>query len=251
MMAALDEVPKDRIFRAFDVHLEEAHSADPGDEIRQPHRLHAREAGRVDIVLGGDQRRAVRPGEAAPFSVKVEIGFAIAIPDRLGDAGDVGQVPGGEAELGEGVGVGLERVHFGPAAGEFERINADIGAGVDDDVSGPDPPEVARELDLVEPMPAEAFSQRDFHGGGQGTRRGRGKTAAVGLASGALSNDMAAMYDFKIEAADKPALYRELNAAAESLTDGEPDGIANMANVAALLWESLPELNWAGFYCNG
>lgn len=56
------------------------------------------------------------------------------------------------------------------------------------------------------------------------------------------------MYDFKIDAADKPALYRELTAAAEALTAGEPDGIANMANVAALLWEALPELNWAGFY---
>src|SRR5919199_6617014 len=58
------------------------------------------------------------------------------------------------------------------------------------------------------------------------------------------------MYDFRIEAADKPSLYRELIAAADSLTDGEPDPIANMANVAALLWESLPELNWAGFYRN-
>ena len=58
------------------------------------------------------------------------------------------------------------------------------------------------------------------------------------------------MYDFKIEAADKSALYREMNAAAASLTDGEPDAIANMANIAALLWETLPELNWAGFYRN-
>jgi GAF domain-containing protein len=58
------------------------------------------------------------------------------------------------------------------------------------------------------------------------------------------------MYDFRIDAADKPALYRELNAAADSLTDGEPDSIANMANVAALLWETLPDLNWAGFYRN-
>jgi L-methionine (R)-S-oxide reductase len=58
------------------------------------------------------------------------------------------------------------------------------------------------------------------------------------------------MYDFKIEAADKPALYRELIEAADALTAGEPDPIANMANVAALLWESLPDLNWAGFYRN-
>jgi L-methionine (R)-S-oxide reductase len=58
------------------------------------------------------------------------------------------------------------------------------------------------------------------------------------------------MYDFRIEAADKPSLYRELIAAAEALTAGEPDGIANMANVAALLFESLPDVNWAGFYRN-
>jgi L-methionine (R)-S-oxide reductase len=58
------------------------------------------------------------------------------------------------------------------------------------------------------------------------------------------------MYDFKIEAADKTGLYRELIEAADALTAGEPDAIANMANVAALLWEALPDLNWAGFYRN-
>ena len=58
------------------------------------------------------------------------------------------------------------------------------------------------------------------------------------------------MYDFRIEAAGKPELYRELVEAADALTAGEPDGIANMANVAALLWESLADLNWAGFYRN-
>ena len=58
------------------------------------------------------------------------------------------------------------------------------------------------------------------------------------------------MYDFRIEAASKSQLYRELIDAADALTAGEPDGIANMANVAALLWESLPDLNWAGFYRN-
>ncbi len=58
------------------------------------------------------------------------------------------------------------------------------------------------------------------------------------------------MYEFRIEAADKPELYRQLVEAADALTDGEPDAIANMANVAALLWESLPDLNWAGFYRN-
>ncbi|MEA3061373.1 MAG: L-methionine (R)-S-oxide reductase [Sphingomonadales bacterium] len=58
------------------------------------------------------------------------------------------------------------------------------------------------------------------------------------------------MYDFRIEVAEKGALWRELTAAADALTLGEPDAVANMANVAALLWDSLPELNWAGFYRN-
>jgi GAF domain-containing protein len=58
------------------------------------------------------------------------------------------------------------------------------------------------------------------------------------------------MYDFKIETEDKAELYRQLIEAADALTDGEPDSIANMANISALLWESLPELNWAGFYRN-
>jgi len=58
------------------------------------------------------------------------------------------------------------------------------------------------------------------------------------------------MYDFRIAAADKPALYRELAQWLESLVAGEPDPIANMANAAALIWESLPDLNWAGFYRN-
>ena len=58
------------------------------------------------------------------------------------------------------------------------------------------------------------------------------------------------MYDFKIEAADKATLYRDLASALEGLTSGEPDPIANMANAAALIWETLPDLNWAGFYRN-
>jgi GAF domain-containing protein len=56
------------------------------------------------------------------------------------------------------------------------------------------------------------------------------------------------MYDFRIEAADKADLWRQIGDAAAALTAGEPDPIANMANVAALIWEALPDLNWAGFY---
>ena len=58
------------------------------------------------------------------------------------------------------------------------------------------------------------------------------------------------MYDFKIEAADKPTLYRDLALALEALIGVETDPVANMANAAGLIWESLPDLNWAGFYRN-
>ena len=57
------------------------------------------------------------------------------------------------------------------------------------------------------------------------------------------------MYDFRPDPAQpKPELYRELVDAARAVTAGEPDAIANMANVAALLWQFVPQLNWAGFY---
>jgi GAF domain-containing protein len=58
------------------------------------------------------------------------------------------------------------------------------------------------------------------------------------------------MYDFKIHAADKADLWRQIEESAAALIAGEPDPIANMANVAALIWEALPDLNWAGFYRN-
>ena len=58
------------------------------------------------------------------------------------------------------------------------------------------------------------------------------------------------MYDFKIEAADKPTLYADLASALQGLVEGEPDGVANMANAAALIWDSLPDVNWVGFYRN-
>lgn len=46
----------------------------------------------------------------------------------------------------------------------------------------------------------------------------------------------------------KPEAYRELLEQARGLLEGERDAIANAANLAALLWHSVPELNWAGFY---
>ncbi|AOR78678.1 GAF domain-containing protein [Novosphingobium resinovorum] len=57
------------------------------------------------------------------------------------------------------------------------------------------------------------------------------------------------MYDFAADAdLPKPELYSALARAADALVQGEPDPIANMANLAAVIWQFLPDLNWAGFY---
>ena len=57
-------------------------------------------------------------------------------------------------------------------------------------------------------------------------------------------------YDFKIAAADTVTMYRDLASALEGLVTGEPDPIANMANASALIFETLPDVNWVGFYRN-
>ena len=56
------------------------------------------------------------------------------------------------------------------------------------------------------------------------------------------------MYQFDIAAGSKAERYRDLHAALDALTAGEADAVANMANAAALMWQYLPDLNWAGFY---
>ncbi|MBS0476810.1 MAG: GAF domain-containing protein [Proteobacteria bacterium] len=57
------------------------------------------------------------------------------------------------------------------------------------------------------------------------------------------------MYAFAPDPAlSKPDLYRELAEAAGALVAGEPDPVANMANAAALVWQFVDRLNWAGFY---
>ena len=43
-------------------------------------------------------------------------------------------------------------------------------------------------------------------------------------------------------------LYRDLGRQLQSLIEDEPDRIANAANMVALLYHGLPDLNWAGFY---
>ncbi len=51
-----------------------------------------------------------------------------------------------------------------------------------------------------------------------------------------------------IVATDKPGLYAELAEQARGLLHGEHDRIANAANFAALVWASVPGINWCGFY---
>lgn len=46
----------------------------------------------------------------------------------------------------------------------------------------------------------------------------------------------------------KPEQYAQLLDQARALVHGEPDRIANAANLSALLFNALPDLNWAGFY---
>jgi GAF domain-containing protein len=57
-------------------------------------------------------------------------------------------------------------------------------------------------------------------------------------------------YDFRIAAADAATMYRDLASALEGLLAGETDAIANMANASALIFETLPDVNWVGFYRN-
>jgi len=56
------------------------------------------------------------------------------------------------------------------------------------------------------------------------------------------------MYNYNIDNRNKKSLYDDLYNACDAITDGEQDAIANMANIAALLWQYIPDLNWAGFY---
>ncbi|HXN79356.1 MAG TPA: hypothetical protein VN869_00525, partial [Steroidobacteraceae bacterium] len=51
-------------------------------------------------------------------------------------------------------------------------------------------------------------------------------------------------YDFHDKHADYARLAQELAA----LLAGESDSVANAANAAALIFDALPEVNWAGFY---
>ena len=51
-----------------------------------------------------------------------------------------------------------------------------------------------------------------------------------------------------IQTENKPGFYAELAVRLGGLLTGERDWLANLANTAALIFHTLPDLNWAGFY---
>ena len=51
-----------------------------------------------------------------------------------------------------------------------------------------------------------------------------------------------------IDTTNKAEFYRELTSQLGGLLTGERDFIANAANTSALLYQMMPDLNWAGFY---
>lgn len=55
-------------------------------------------------------------------------------------------------------------------------------------------------------------------------------------------------FAFAPTATDAATRWAELADACVAVTQGESDAIANMANVASLVWQAIPALNWAGFY---
>lgn len=52
----------------------------------------------------------------------------------------------------------------------------------------------------------------------------------------------------ELSTSDLPAFYAHLNSILTEMIRGERDPIANLANASALLYDQLPNLNWAGFY---
>ena len=46
----------------------------------------------------------------------------------------------------------------------------------------------------------------------------------------------------------KPVNYDQILAQLSALVEGIPYEVANLANASSLLWQELPDINWAGFY---
>jgi GAF domain-containing protein len=68
--------------------------------------------------------------------------------------------------------------------------------------------------------------------------------AVINIASDNIDMFQAAVIDHS----NKTKFYRELGQQLDGLLHGESDMIANAANTSALIYQMLPQLNWAGFY---
>lgn len=57
------------------------------------------------------------------------------------------------------------------------------------------------------------------------------------------------MFHFEnIKIEDKKEFYRQTNEYLQCLIQDDPDWLAGLANASALLFQLMPEINWAGFY---
>src|SRR5262249_1527214 len=97
---------------------------------------------------------------------------------------------------------------------------------------------------------------REAHGGPVGAAAGshpRRLLPASGDRTGYNTQPVPNLFDdmftaATLQAADKAGMYEELAGQARGLLPGESDRVANAANLAALVYPALPDLNWAGFY---
>lgn len=57
------------------------------------------------------------------------------------------------------------------------------------------------------------------------------------------------MFHFEMaDSANKPELYEAINLYLQSMICDEPDWLAGISNASALLYQMMPDINWAGFY---
>ena len=57
------------------------------------------------------------------------------------------------------------------------------------------------------------------------------------------------MFNFeKADTADKPKLYQQINTYLQSMIQDESDWLAGVSNASTLLFQMMPNINWAGFY---
>jgi L-methionine (R)-S-oxide reductase len=71
---------------------------------------------------------------------------------------------------------------------------------------------------------------------------------SVPIGKDAGMNDHAKAFGLWVDGGDKAALYAALAGQTRGLMSGETDAVANLANAAAVIYNTLPALNWAGFY---